>query len=40
LKEQLPTLRLLLDFMQKVYMKPFASTNEKERTLTDIIKVC
>ncbi|XP_071628262.1 uncharacterized protein [Temnothorax longispinosus] len=40
LKEQLPTLRLLLDFMRKVYMEPFASTNETEGTPTDIIKLC
>lgn len=39
LKEQLPTLRLLLDFMRKVYAKPIASTNETEE-LTDIIKLC
>lgn len=40
LKEQLPTLRLLLDFMKKIHVESFASTNETERTLTDIIKVC
>ncbi|XP_012539122.1 uncharacterized protein LOC105838245 [Monomorium pharaonis] len=41
LKEQLPTLRLLLDFMRKVYLEPFASTkNETEETFTDIIKLC
>jgi len=40
LKEQLPTLRLLLDFMRKVYVEPCASTNEKEGTFTDIIKLC
>jgi len=40
LKEQLSTLRLLLDFMRKIYVEPFASTNETEGTLTDIIKLC
>ncbi|XP_011864062.1 PREDICTED: uncharacterized protein LOC105559977 [Vollenhovia emeryi] len=38
LKEQLPTLRLLLDFMRKVYVEPVASTNETEEI--DIIKLC
>ncbi|KYN30562.1 hypothetical protein ALC56_15258 [Trachymyrmex septentrionalis] len=40
LKEQLPTLKLLLDFMRKVYVKPIASTNETEGALTDIFKLC
>ncbi|XP_012059819.1 PREDICTED: uncharacterized protein LOC105623027 [Atta cephalotes] len=39
LKEQLPTLKLLLDFMKKVYVKPIASTNETE-ALTDTFKLC
>ncbi|XP_011168736.1 uncharacterized protein LOC105202059 isoform X1 [Solenopsis invicta] len=39
-KEQLPVLRLLLDFMKKVYMEPLPSTSETEETLTDIIKLC
>ncbi|XP_070161663.1 uncharacterized protein [Polyergus mexicanus] len=39
LKEQLPTLRLLLDFMKEVHMKPFVNVNETERTLHDIIKL-
>ncbi|KAM0733181.1 hypothetical protein ACS0PU_012730 [Formica fusca] len=39
LKEQLPTLRLLLDFMKEVHMKPFVNINETERTLHDIIKL-
>ncbi|KYN07534.1 PREDICTED: uncharacterized protein LOC108780814 [Cyphomyrmex costatus] len=40
LKEQLPTLKLLLDFMRKVYVKPIESTNETEAALTDILKLC
>lgn len=40
LKEQLPTLRLLLDFMKKVYVEPFASTKETLTDITDIIKLC
>ncbi|KAL0105801.1 hypothetical protein PUN28_015899 [Cardiocondyla obscurior] len=39
LKEQLPTLRLLLDFMRKVYVKPSTGTSEEEETLVDIIKL-
>ncbi|XP_018372549.1 PREDICTED: uncharacterized protein LOC108767287 isoform X2 [Trachymyrmex cornetzi] len=40
LKEQLPTLKLLLDFMRKVYVKPITSTNETEGALADIFKLC
>ena len=40
MKEQLPTLKLLLDFMKKVYVKPIVSTNETEGALTDTFKVC
>lgn len=39
LKDQLPTLGLLLDFMKEVYLKPLISINETERTLLDIIKL-
>ncbi|XP_011054614.1 PREDICTED: uncharacterized protein LOC105146202 isoform X2 [Acromyrmex echinatior] len=40
LKEQLPTLKLLLDFMRKVHVESIASTNETEGALTDIFKLC
>ncbi|CAL1684928.1 unnamed protein product [Lasius platythorax] len=39
LKEQLPTLGLLLDFMKEVHVKPLINKNETERTLVDIIKL-
>ncbi|XP_050459880.1 uncharacterized protein LOC126855871 [Cataglyphis hispanica] len=39
LKEQLPTLRLLLDFMKEIHMKPFVNIIETEKTLHDIIKL-
>lgn len=40
LKEQLPTLRLLLDFMKEVYMKPLVNINDIEKTFVDITKLC
>lgn len=40
LKKQLPTLRLLLDFMRKVYIEPFVNKNETEETFMNVIKVC
>ncbi|GAB1868884.1 hypothetical protein CAJAP_09963 [Camponotus japonicus] len=40
LKEQLPTLRLLLDFMREVHMKPLANINDIEKTFVDITKLC
>ncbi|XP_020285813.1 uncharacterized protein LOC109855705 isoform X2 [Pseudomyrmex gracilis] len=40
LKEQLPFLRLLLDFMRKVHVDPYVNTSKtQEKTLTDIIKL-
>lgn len=39
LERATPTLRLSLDFIRKVYVEPYVSSNEKEGTLTDIIKV-
>ncbi|XP_012232080.1 uncharacterized protein [Linepithema humile] len=39
LKEQLPFLKLLLDFMKKVHMKSFVNKNETEETLMDIVKL-
>ncbi|XP_011141629.1 uncharacterized protein LOC105184492 [Harpegnathos saltator] len=40
MKEQLPTLRLLLDFMKKVHLEPCVNTTEtEEESLMDIVKM-
>lgn len=39
MKEQLSTLKLLLDFMKKVHIESSVNTFETEESLMDVIKV-